>query len=79
MPLHTLVPHCIIVPRRQVKFLRRNALVALGNVGAHADAALAAPFLDDADRMLRDTARRALQRIGGPIAAAALEADATRP
>lgn len=62
----------LFVPRRQARFLRRNALVALGNRGSHADAALVAPWLDDADPMLREHAAWALRRIGGPIAAAAL-------
>ena len=60
------------VPRREMRWLRRNALIALGNTGSEQDAALAAPFLTDDDAMLREHAAWALRRIGGPIAAAAL-------
>lgn len=62
----------LFVPRRQVRYLRRNALVALGNLGREQDAALIAPWLGVDDEMLRETAAWALRRIGGPIAAAAL-------
>ncbi|MCB0877986.1 MAG: tRNA epoxyqueuosine(34) reductase QueG [Thermoleophilia bacterium] len=62
----------LYVPRRQVRWLRRNALVALGNAGTEQDAALAAPWLDSDDAMLRDHAAWALRKLGGPIAAAAL-------
>lgn len=65
------------IPRRQVRFLRRNALVALGNTGSHGDAALVAPFLTSGDAMLRDHAEWALGKIGGPIAEAALATLAT--
>lgn len=60
------------IPHRQVRFLRRNALVALGNSGRPEHAALAAPFLDDPDPLLREHAVWALRRLGGEIAAAAL-------
>jgi epoxyqueuosine reductase len=62
------------VPRRDPRYLRRNALIALGNTGSELDAALAAPYLTDDDAMLREHAAWALRRIGGPIAAAALHA-----
>jgi epoxyqueuosine reductase len=62
----------LYVPRRQVRYLRRNALVALGNAGRPEDAALAAPFLDSDDALLREHADWALRKLGGPIAAAAL-------
>jgi epoxyqueuosine reductase len=66
------------VPRRKMRFLRRNALVALGNSGRPENAALVAPFLDDEDALLREHAHWALERLGGPIAAAAL-ARVSRP
>ena len=62
----------LYVPRRRVRWLRRNALVALGNTGGAQDAALAAPYLDSDDAMLREHAAWALRKLGGPIAAAAL-------
>lgn len=62
----------LYVPRRQVRFLRRNALVALATAGTHQDAALAAPFLDSDDPILREQAAWTLRKLGGPIAAAAL-------
>ncbi len=63
----------LFVPRRQMRFLRRNALVALGNCGDPKAAALAAPFLDIEDSMLREHAAWALRKLGGPIAQAALD------
>lgn len=62
----------LFIPRRQVRFLRRNALVALGNSGEPRHAALVAPYLADDDEMLREHAEWALGRLGGPIAEAAL-------
>lgn len=60
------------VPRRKMRFLRRNALVALGNSGRPELAALVAPYLDESDELLREHAEWALRRLGGPIAEAAL-------
>jgi epoxyqueuosine reductase len=62
----------LFVPRRQMRWLRRNALVALGNSGNQQDAALAAPYLLHDDAMLREHAAWALRKLGGPLAAAAL-------
>ena len=62
----------LFVPRRQMRWLRRNALVALGNGADQQAAALAAPYLDSEDSMLREHAAWALRKLGGPIAAAAL-------
>jgi epoxyqueuosine reductase QueG len=62
----------LFVPRRQVRYLRRNALVALAASDDPRDAALAAPFLDSGDALLREHAAWALRTLGGPIAAAAL-------
>jgi epoxyqueuosine reductase len=53
----------LYVPKNDARFLRRNALVALGNVGDAQDRALAEPFLDDEDELLRDHAQWAVARI----------------
>ncbi|MEO6866937.1 MAG: tRNA epoxyqueuosine(34) reductase QueG [Gaiellales bacterium] len=62
----------LYVPRRRMQYLRRNALIALGNSGRPEQAALAAPFLESEDALLREHAAWALRKLGGPIAAAAL-------
>jgi epoxyqueuosine reductase len=49
----------LYVPDRDVRYLRRNALIALGNGPAGARE-LARPYLDDPDPQLRAAARRAL-------------------
>ena len=54
----------LYVPRRDPRFLRRNALVALGNVGGADVAALAEPFATGDDDLLREHAEWALARIG---------------
>lgn len=54
----------LYVPRNDPRWLRRNALVALGNVGAADAAALAEPYTDDADPVVRATARRAVRLVG---------------
>ena len=53
----------LYVPRNDARYLRRNALVALGNIGRPEDAPLAEPFLEDGDELLREHARWALGRI----------------
>ena len=53
----------LYVPRKDARFLRRNALVALGNVGAPDDAELAVPLRDSDDELLREQAEWALARI----------------
>jgi epoxyqueuosine reductase len=53
----------LYVPRKDPRYLRRNALVALGNVGTPADAPLAQPYADGEDRLLADHAEWALARI----------------
>lgn len=63
----------LFVPRRQVRWLRRNAIVAIGNSGREQDAALVAPWLERGDPLLREHAAWALRKLGGPIAAAALD------
>ena len=53
----------LYVPRNEARWLRRNALVALGNVGRLADAPLMEPLRDDAEPALRAAAERAFSRI----------------
>jgi len=65
------------VPKRNARFLRRNALVALGNVGAPDAVAIAAGFLGHPDELLRSHAAWALGSLGGPMARAALGARAS--
>jgi epoxyqueuosine reductase len=65
------------LPGRQPRYLRRNALVALGNSGGPGAVECAAGFLAGPDPLLRSHAAWALGRLGGPAARAALqEADA---
>jgi epoxyqueuosine reductase len=53
----------LFVPRNDPRYLRRNALVALGNVGETEDARLAKPYLADDDELLREQAEWAVARI----------------
>ena len=53
----------LYVPKNDPRYLRRNALVALGNTGCEDDAALAEPFLAAGDELLREQAHWALTRI----------------
>jgi epoxyqueuosine reductase len=53
----------LYVPRNDARYLRRNALVALGNAGAPQDLALAEPFLAEGDELLREQAEWAVARI----------------
>jgi epoxyqueuosine reductase len=53
----------LYVPKNDARWLRRNALVALGNVGEAEDAALADRFADDPEPALRSAATRALRLI----------------
>jgi len=55
----------LFVPRNDPRWLRRNALVALGNTGRPGDERAALPFVDDPDAALASSARRAVARIGG--------------
>jgi len=55
----------LFVPRNDPRWLRRNALVVLGNRGTGEDSALAEGFVDDPDPVLRAAARRAVAQIGG--------------
>ena len=55
----------LFVPGNDARWLRRNALVALGNVGAPADEPLVEAFVDDDEPALRSAAHRARERIAG--------------
>jgi epoxyqueuosine reductase len=55
----------LYVPRNDPRYLRRNALVAAGNVGGAREAAAVEPYLDDPDPLLREHAAWAAARIGG--------------
>jgi len=53
----------LYVPRNDPRWLRRNALVALGNAGRPEDASAAVRFAEGDDPMLAETARWALARL----------------
>jgi epoxyqueuosine reductase len=53
----------LYVPRNDERWLRRNALVAAGNVGTAALAPSVARYVDDPDPILRDAARWAAGRL----------------
>jgi len=53
----------LYVPRNDPRYLRRNALVAAGNVGGEAERDAVARYVDDADELLAETATWALRRI----------------
>ena len=53
----------LYVPKNDARYLRRNALVALGNTGGPEDLALAEPFLDDEDELLREQGQWTVTRI----------------
>ncbi len=60
------------IPKRNPDYLRRNALVVLGNTGSEEDLALLAGFLAHPNAMLRRHAQWAISRIGGEAAMAIL-------
>ncbi len=60
------------IPRRRARYLRRNALVAIGNVGGDGALGVVSGYLGHPDRILRLHAAWALGRLGGPVARAAL-------
>ena len=53
----------LYVPRNEGRWLRRNALVAAGNVGGPEERAAVESYLDDEDELLREHAQWALDRI----------------
>jgi epoxyqueuosine reductase len=53
----------LFVPRKDARYLRRNALVALGNSGGTEQLAAVEPFLEDDDPLLREHAAWAVARI----------------
>jgi epoxyqueuosine reductase len=53
----------LYVPRNDARYLRRNALVVLGNTGGAEAAAAAERYLDDPDPLLREHAQWALARL----------------
>jgi epoxyqueuosine reductase len=53
----------LFVPKNDARYLRRNALVALGNTGREEDRTVIEPFLADEDPLLREHAAWALARI----------------
>jgi epoxyqueuosine reductase len=53
----------LFVPRNDPRYLRRNALIALGNTGTPDDVALAEPFLEDDDELVREQAEWTVARI----------------
>jgi epoxyqueuosine reductase len=53
----------LFVPKKDARYLRRNALIALGNAGGPDQLEQAEPFLDDPDDMIRETAEWALARL----------------
>ena len=50
-------------PRNDPRFLRRNALVAAGNIGGESERRAVAPYADSDDPLLREHAAWALERI----------------
>jgi epoxyqueuosine reductase len=59
----------LYVPRRDPRYLKRNALVALGNSGRPEDAPAVEPFLEDDDPLLREHAEWALERLTARVQA----------
>jgi epoxyqueuosine reductase len=53
----------LYVPRNDARYLRRNALVALGNVGGPAQRRDLEPFLEDEDELVREHAVWAAARL----------------
>ena len=59
----------LYVPRNDPRYLRRNALVAAGNVGDERERPAVARYADDPDELLREHASWALGRIDARIGA----------
>jgi epoxyqueuosine reductase len=53
----------LYVPKNDARYLRRNALVALGNTGGLGDLPLVEPFLESDDELLREQAEWTVARI----------------
>lgn len=53
----------LYIPRRDPRYLRRNALVALANVGTDEHERLAWPYADSEDELLREQALWTLERL----------------
>ena len=53
----------LYVPKNDARWLRRNALVALGNVGSSEEAVAAEPYASGSDPILAETAAWAIDRI----------------
>jgi epoxyqueuosine reductase len=53
----------LFVPKNDARYLRRNALIALGNSGGPEHVAEAESFLGDEDELLRETAAWAVERL----------------
>jgi epoxyqueuosine reductase len=53
----------LYVPKNDGRYLRRNAIVALGNAGTPDDIALLEPFASNGDPLLQDHAEWAIGRI----------------
>jgi epoxyqueuosine reductase len=66
------------IPRNRARFLRRNALVVLGNSGDPGLTGIAAGFVGNPDPLLRRHAAWALGRLGGSLARSALRHAAGR-
>ncbi len=62
--LEMRVPHWY-VPSRRMRFVRRNALVALGNTGDESSLDLLSTYLEHDDDLLAEHAAWAVGRIGG--------------
>ena len=53
----------LFVPRNDARWLKRNALVAAGNVGGEAEQAAVQPYVESDDDMLREHATWALAQM----------------
>ena len=62
------------VPKRNMRFVRRNALVALGNIGTVEDLGVLGGYVGHPDPLLREHAAWAVGSIGGALAVTVLEA-----
>lgn len=72
--LEAMVPHWY-VPSRRMRFVRRNALVALGNTGDESSLAVLSAYLGHEDELLGCHAAWAVGRIGGSRALALLRSE----